>query len=43
MIFTEEKRIIISDPQRVLVKYAGEEKEMGFDNEVTEVIVTDDC
>jgi len=43
MIITEEKRIIVSDPQRVLVKYAGGDKEMAFDNEVTEVVVTDDC
>jgi len=41
MITTKESRIIVGEPQRVSVKYAGGEKEMKFDNEVTEVIVTD--
>ena len=42
MNVAEEKRIIVSDPQRVLVKYAGGDKEMEFDNEVIEVILSND-
>ena len=38
---TLERRVIISNPQKVTVKYANGEREELFDNRVTEVIVTD--
>lgn len=41
MNVTEERRVIASNPQRVVVKYAGGEEERHFDNDVIEVVIAD--